>query len=277
MPEGPEVKIVARQISKNLIGWTLVKINTVSGPYSNNAGQKYMSLRLDLKKRFKKARLTDVGTKGKLIYWELSPLSNETVVVNDYLVFGFGLTGGFAFNKHGQDHVRFEFVFNKGTNTKTLYFIDQRNFGTINFLHREGLNAKLTDLGPDVIKIDQETFVKQFKHDSIENNEIAKAMLNQKIVSGIGNYLRSEILYRAKITPLVRVKDLSDEQLVELYKATREVVDEVMMNGGSPHYKDILGNPGKYKFRVYMQTNDPDGKFVRKAALSGRTVYYVEQ
>lgn len=276
MPEGPEIKIVANQIRKNLVGWTLVKINTVSGPYSNNAGKKYLSFRTDLKKRFKKSKLTDVQTKGKLLYWELSPVSNENVVVNDYLVFGFGLTGGFAFNTHGGDHVRFEFVFTKGNNKKTLYFIDQRNFGTMNFLHREGLNSKLTEVGPDIFKVDQETFVNQFKHESIQNNEIAKAMLNQKIVSGIGNYLRAEILYRAKIAPLVRVKDLTDEQLVDLYKATKETIEEVNTNGGSPHYKDVVGHEGRYKFRVYMQTTDPDGKFVRKATLASRTIYYVE-
>ena len=276
MPEGPEIRIVASQIRKNLVGWTLVKINTVSGPYSNNSSKKYLSFRMDLKKRFKKSRLADVKTKGKLLYWELSPISDETVVVNDYLVFGFGLTGGFAFDKEGSDHVRFEFVFTKGTNKKVLYFIDQRNFGTMNFLHREGLNSKLTEIGPDIFKVDQETFVNQFKHDSIKNNEIAKAMLNQKIVSGIGNYLRAEILYRAKIAPLVRVKDLIDEQLVELFKATRETIDEVIANGGSPHYKNVIGQEGKYKFRVYMQTTDPDGKFVRKATLASRTIYYVD-
>jgi DNA-formamidopyrimidine glycosylase len=275
MPEGPEVRIVANQVRKNLVGWTLTKINTVSGPYSNNSGKKYLGFRMDLRKRFKKSRLSDVGTKGKLLYWELTPISNDHVVVNDYLTFGFGLTGGFAFNKHGQEHVRFEFLFTKGNSTKTLYFIDQRNFGTLNFLHREGLNAKLNDLGPDVLKVEQDVFVQQFKNDSVKNNEIAKAMLNQKIVSGIGNYLRAEILYRAEIGPLVRVKDLNEEQLIELYKATSGVIKDVLGNGGSPHYKDTIGNPGKYKFQVYMQTQDPNGKFVRKTKLSGRTIYHI--
>ena len=276
MPEGPEVSIVANQVRKNLVGWTLVKINTVSGPYSKSPGKKYLNLRMDLKNRFKKSCLSSVRTKGKMLYWELTPISNENVVVNDYLVFGFGMTGGFTFNKVGHTHIRFEFLFTKGNNKKTLYFIDQRNFGTLTFLHREGLNAKLNNLGPDIIKVDEDTFVKQFRHDSIKNNEIAKAMMNQKIVSGIGNYLRAEILYRAKIPPLAKVKDLSDEQLVALYKATNEVVREVLDNGGSPNYKDTKGNPGKYKFRVYGQTQDPNGKFVRKAKLAGRTIWYVE-
>jgi formamidopyrimidine-DNA glycosylase len=276
MPEGPEIKIVARQVSKNLVGWTLVKINTVSGPYRNHPGGKYVSFRSDLRKRFKKSVLSEVGTKGKLLYWELTPVSNDNVVVNDYLTFGFGLTGGFVFNSKGQNHVRFEFLFTKGNSKKTLYFVDQRNFGTVTFLHREGLNAKLNELGPDIFKVEQDKFVQQFKHDSIKNNEIAKAMLNQKIVSGIGNYLRAEILYRAKVAPLVRVKDLNEEQLIEIYRATQEVIKEVMENGGTANYKDTVGSDGKYKFRVYMQTTDPNGKFVRKTKLSGRTIYHIE-
>ena len=275
MPEGPEVQIVARQVSKNLVGWTLNKINIVSGPYSNNSGKKYLSFRMDLRKRFKKSQLSEVGTKGKFLYWGLTPVSKDNVVVNDYLTFGFGLTGEFAFNKHGQKHVRFEFLFTKGSSKKTLYFSDQRNFGTLNFLHREGLNAKLNNLGPDVIKVEQDVFVQQMKHDSIKNNEIAKAFLNQKILSGIGNYLRAEILYRAEIAPMIRVKDLDEEQIISLYKATKEVLKDVLSKGGSPHYKDTIGNAGKYKFRVYMQTQDPNGKFVRKTKLSGRTIYHI--
>ena len=280
MPEGPEVSTVTRQLRKALRNWILVKIEIVSGPYQNNPRSDYLQFRTDVRARFVKSTLTNVASKGKTLHFELTPVDDTAVVTRDYISINLGMTGGFCFDKQGQKNVRIQFVFesSNGKRTKKLHFIDARNFGTMNFLRREELNEKLNSLGPSVMnmQIDEDEFVNRFTPSSIQNNEIAKALINQKIVSGIGNYLRAEILYEAGVNPKTKVKDMKTSQHYKIYEAIKKIIKEVMTGGGTPDYRDTANAVGKYKFKVYRQTKSPDGRQVRKLILAKRAVYYVE-
>ncbi len=271
MPEGPEVKIVAQQL-RMFVGQTLLKINMLSGPYLTGSQEKYRVFR-NSSKKFAKSTLGDVQTKGKTMYWELSPQNAGNVIVNEYLVIGFGLTGGFRLTK--QDHSRIEFVFADGKKTTSLYYNDMRNFGTFTFMKRAALNTKLDQLGPDAFTITEDELTEQLQMSSIKNHEIAKALLNQKIIAGIGNYLRAEILYDAGINPLVKVKDLTPTQISALHTSIHKIVDEVMSTTGSPNYGDLNENPGTYPFRVYGREVTPKGEPVQRTMLSGRAIYHV--
>ncbi len=209
------------------------------------------------------------------MYWELTPTSSDNVVVNEYLVIGFGLTGGFKLQK--TDHSRLEFVFTEssGKNPKHLYYDDVRNFGTFTFVKRQDLNAKLEAMGPDVFEITADELEEQLAISSIKKHEIAKALLNQKIVAGIGNYLRAEILYEAGVNPLKRVESLTFREITSLHTAIMKVIGEVMASNGSPHYEDLYEKTGTYKFRVYQQKKSPDGKPVVKTDLAGRSIYHI--
>jgi len=273
MPEGPEIKLVAQQLGKEVNNHTLTKINILSGPYKTGTGDKYKSFRTSLKK-FVRAAVSKIETKGKTIYWELTPTSSDNVVVNEYLVIGFGLTGGFKLHK--TDHSRLEFVFaDADGNVKNIYYDDMRNFGTFAFVKRQDLNAKLEAMGPDVFEITADELEEQLAISSIKKHEIAKALLNQKIVAGIGNYLRAEILYEAGIDPLKRVEALTFREITGLHAAIMKVIGEVVASGGSPNYEDLYDQVGTYKFRVYQQKKAPDGRPVVKTDLAGRAVYHV--
>jgi DNA-formamidopyrimidine glycosylase len=280
MPEGPEVKIVSSQLNRSWRNWTLTKINILGGPYQSNNSQKYRNFRDDTKTRFVKSVVTDIKSKGKVMYWELMPEVSSAMVVKDYLVFRMGMTGGFRFDKTG-DSVKLEFTFTKtGKNrtvNKKVHYIDQRNFGTFTFMRREKLNETLNDLGPTVVHMAMtpDEFTTRFKNKSIQKHEIAKALLNQKVVSGIGNYLRAEILYAAGVSPMAKVKDLDEKQLLSIYEAIKTIVGEVMAKKGSPDYKDTNHNSGTYEFKVYKQINAPDGTLVRKTKLASRTIYHI--
>jgi len=272
MPEAPELRIVAEQLNAKVSGQVLTKINILSGPYKTGNGEKYKSFRNSLK-RFTKATLNVVETNGKVMYWALTPQSNNNVVVNEYLVIGFGLTGGFKFEKG--DYSRIEFVFSSNKTTTSLYYNDMRNFGTFEFMNRAELNVKLDAMGPDAFEITHEELSDQLANPSIQKHEIAKALLNQKVIAGIGNYIRAEILYVANIDAMMKVKDLTSIQVTALHKAILSVLNEVMECKGTINYLDTANNSGTYKFKVYQQKNAPDGREVKKTTLAGRSVYHV--
>jgi formamidopyrimidine-DNA glycosylase len=274
MPETIEVRIVAQQLNK-FAGQTLTKINILSGPYQNGTGEKYKSFRTSLRK-FVQATLGNVDVKGKTMYWELTPQNGENVVVNDYLVIGFGLTGGFRLVKG--EHSRIEFVFTDAAgNTTSIYYDDIRNFGTFAFMKRAALNTKLDAMGPDASEITLDELTEQLKLSSIQKHEIAKVLLNQKVLSGIGNYLRAEILYEANINPLTKTAELveDEEKIAALHMAIHKVLNEVMENAGSPNYEDLNGDSGNYKFKVYTKSKAPNGRPVKKTTLAGRAIYHI--
>lgn len=273
MPEGPEVKIVANQLDAKFKEQVLTKINILSGPYATKTDERYKSFRIAAKK-FAKAEFTSAQTKGKTMYWELTPISGKNVITKQYITIGFGLTGGFTYKKG--DHSRIEFVFSdKDGNSTSLYYDDVRNFGNFQFTTREALNTKLDALGPDIFTITLDELTEQLAISSIQNHEIVKALLNQKVIAGVGNYLRAEILYEANIDPATKVKDMDNDQIEALHAAIHKITTEVMNGGGSPNYEDLNNECGTYKFKVYQKTKAPDGRPVKKTTVSGRTVYHV--
>ena len=112
------------------------------------------------------------------------------------------------------------------------------------------------------------------------NWNICKAIMCQKIISGVGNYLKSESLYRAKISPFKKISELTSEELHNLYQAIRVKIVGSFNEGGVSvrHFKDIEDKSGQYQFRleVYNRDRDPLGnKVLRAVTPDQRSTYYV--
>ena len=116
------------------------------------------------------------------------------------------------------NHISVEFRFNNGI----LYFFDQLSFGTLKIIKsKDELEKKLKSIGPDIM--DLKTSYKIFKKIILKKNnldkQIGNVIVNQKIISGIGNYIRADALWLAKISPFRKVKTLSDKDLKKLFKS----------------------------------------------------------
>ena len=126
-------------------------------------------------------------------------------------------------SKRKTKHSNIEFVTEKGS----FYFVDHRNFGTFQFCFtNECLNNKLNNIGPDMLSSNMNFNI--FKERILLKRNlkkyIAKVLLDQKIISGIGNYLRSEILWLSKISPYRLVNELNNLELNLLYKNAIKII-----------------------------------------------------
>ena len=106
--------------------------------------------------------------------------------------------------------------------------------------------------------------------------------MNQKVVSGVGNYLKAEALYQAGISPHARCSEISDQRLEKLNEQIKKIIRLSYESGGATikNYVNFNGEIGKYsrRFAVYNQQYDPDGKRVLKEkTLDGRTTYWVPE
>ena len=172
------------------------------------------------------------------------------------------------------DNLNVEFTLN---DSSKFYFYDNRNFGTLKAVDTKlAIDKKIKEIGPDVMDIDFDTFKKAItvgkSADKAIGTAIGTVIVNQKIVSGIGNYLRADILWMAKISPFRKVANITDAELHNIYNCARAIMwgdynlEYAKANGLI--YKGVK-IPRDYNrdFLVYMQKTDPNGESVIKEPL----------
>ncbi len=215
------------------------------------------------------ATVTKVGCKGKFIY---------ILFDNDYSIWNtLGMAGSWSpiIGKHS----RFKLNFKDGS----AYFNDIRNFGTIRVTSDVGdLYKKLGSLGPDMLSenVSDTVFMARLRKKNLKT--VAEAIMNQSIISGVGNYLKSEALYLAQISPHRNVLDLSDQELSSLNAAIKLTIKSAYKSGGATihTFLDFDGKEGEYtrRFAVYNQKYDPSGnRVVRETTRDKRTSFWVPE
>lgn len=287
MPEGPEVAFAARKLSELLVGAEYVQLQMVSGSYKTKKDALHDSFRTGATrlnrisaKSGTKLQFSRVGSKGKYLYFELQSLIQDIASGNwqskGYIYIGthFMMTGRWLIEP--AEHTRVKLVWQKPNSNNgknhTLYYDDTRDFGQLAILSRSSLEQILSDLGPDILA--KSTSFKVFR-DALEpaaRSMIASAIKDQKYISGIGNYMRADILYLAKIAPKRKIASLNDDEWRELYSASRKVARDSLAANGTAAYNPSSGH---YKPIVYGASKDPQGRPVSKMSIGGQTLYWV--
>lgn len=170
-----------------------------------------------------------------------------------------------------------------------LNYHDQRNFGTIKIIDsKKDLDKKLNEIGSDVMFMSRDDFIKilKTKINSYGDKYIGNIIVNQKIISGIGNYLRADILYMSKISPFRKLKDVNEEDLVNIYQNMLALIwgDYNKIYGIKKGYiKEGIKLPNDYNrdFFVYMQDKDINGyKVIKNELFEGsqkRFIHWVKE
>jgi formamidopyrimidine-DNA glycosylase len=286
MPEIVEVRKYSDYIKKYLLNKSLIKIDIISGRYKKHGTfPKYDNLSLP-------AFFNSINTKGKFMYIGFITSTNEQI----YLGFTLGLTGGYNvkykntiindnniyYSTNVYNNVNFIF-----TDDYTLCMFDQLSFGTIKVFNEDELQKKLSTIGADLFTITEQEFIaaltsKLKKNKSKKNDLIGNLLLNQKIISGIGNYLRADCLYMARISPFTKVADLQDIQIKKIYKNIRKLIYSLYDYNLGVKLQIINPNKDKFpsdynrEFFIYNYKTDINGNVVKKEKLyEGSQVRYI--
>lgn len=271
MPEGPEVKRVTDNLQK-FKNKTLFNINILNGRYKKHKpfeGFNKLTISLPLK-------IKQINCKGKFIYFIFE---NNMVLFNTL-----GMSG--RWTSKNEKHNNIEFCF-----SNKIYFNDYRNFGTFKYQNMEQLNKKLNELGPDILedfnKI--ELFKKRLERKR-DDTLIGNALLDQKVASGCGNYLRAEVLYESKISPFRKIRNLKENEKEILWKNLTKIGwifynYEIGIKKGVLQKNDkllktyIIPEYNYYKyytnFQVYFENYGPKKNQVIREKLGTRTIHWV--
>lgn len=260
MPEGAEVKIIGEGLARLVSGKTLTKVVPLSGRYLKKPVDGFDPSRLP-------AKVIGTGVKGKLIFWLLD---NDTYILNTL-----GMTGGWSKPERKHSRVRFEF-----DNGECIHFNDVRNFGTIKFIKgRSFLEEKLNTLGPDMLSENVTDEVFRFSLERYPDKTLPEVLMNQNVICGVGNYVKAESLWRARLSPHRLVGSLNQQEMSKLNSSIKEVLRQAYADQGASlrDYKNVDEEKGEatLKFAVYGCKTDPHGnKVVKEETLDGRVTHW---
>ena len=260
MPEGPEVKILVDNLNKTIKNKSISKILFTGGRYKKHSPPKSY-------KEFSKifpSKIKQIKSKGKFIY---------IILEGGYSIWiTLGMTGFFTYDNIKHSDVTFII------NNKKLYFNDYRHFGTITFcLSTDCLEKKLSKLGPDVYSAEFTLdSLKKIIQKTKKTMVIAAFLMNQKKISGVGNYMRSEIFYDSYLNPFLQLKELSNLYIKKLYNSILKIAKS-SYKSQKKELSDERNYTDEFDFKVYQQEVTPKNEEVFRKVINGRSIFYVKK
>ncbi|MEM6387057.1 MAG: bifunctional DNA-formamidopyrimidine glycosylase/DNA-(apurinic or apyrimidinic site) lyase [Pseudomonadota bacterium] len=277
MPELPEVETVKNGLRPTMENAVIASVDVnrpdLRWPFPDR-----------MKERLENVAVKNLRRRSKYILVDLS--SNETLLIHlgmsGRILISGDQVGAFhhphpAPQKH--DHV----VFHMQSGAR-ITFNDPRRFGAMDLIETAGLedHKLLRQLGPEPLS---NAFNESYLIESLKSRRtpIKAALLDQKLVAGLGNIYVCEALFRAGISPLRRSDRIAGTRLAELVPHIRDVLREAIEAGGSSlrDYRTAGGELGyfQHRFAVYGQEGEQCrkpgcGGKVKRIVQSGRSSFY---
>lgn len=267
MPEGPEVRTIADKLRPKLFN------NFIIGGYLGERGQSkgFSNLKYPIK-------IIGVRSHGKKLLIDIDS--------GHMIIFSLGMGGRIQYDKGNHSHIRFDIAEGKNNGSFhilsysfSLYFDDKRYQGGVDIIPNYNIHTYFGDIGPDLLQaaISEETWIPLnkwidiFSRKKYQNRTIYNILKEQSTVSGIGNYLCSEILYYSAVSPLRIVSSLSHEEWDRIRINSHKIILLSYSYGGLTIESFISpdGSLGNYPAAVYGKKYDPNGNLVISEKIKG--------
>ena len=271
MPELPEVETIARGLAQNLTGDVIesVWLGSKPEPLESRPGEIVRAL--------EQAWIAGVRRVGKHIVVDLglSPVASRQKKPKQQAqwIVHLGMTGRLLIANPEHELPKHTHAILRLRSGRELRFVDPRRFGRLAVV-RHGFAAP----GAEPLEVSFDSFAGLFHK---RKTPIKSALLNQGLLSGVGNIYADEALFRAGVRPRRRAASLTRPELKRLYDALKEVLREAIAAGGSSvsDYVDSNGDAGFFQFqhRVYGHEGEPClvcKTPVKRIVISGRSAHY---
>lgn len=273
MPELPEVETIKKGLAKSLkdkqikevFVYTDKMVKVGSGKISNikKGSQK---LTKEFQNGLRNRKVLKVERRAKYLIMTLSK--------NYYLVIHLRMSGQLIYRskkklnqpillsvaknarkeKLPSKHTHVQISFKDGSQ---LFYNDTRQFGHLRLVNKKELTEvfKTSNLGPEPLTL---TFAEFKKISETHRNKRAKDfLLNQTVISGIGNIYADESLFLSKINPTRKISSLTEQQLKTLHTNIKKVLNKAILAGGS-------------SIETFLTTNGSSGKYTEKHLVYGK-------
>ncbi len=268
MPELPEVETVVRGLRGPLVGRRIVSVRFGKTDFIDDP--------IALGEQLPGSRIARVERFGKFITLALEPL--ETSSREFHLFIHLGMTGQLTSRKPYEPVAAHTHAFVELDDGLELRYTDIRRFGRILLVPESHMGSFHQKLGRDPLEISEQEFLSRVGG---RRARIKALLLDQKVLSGMGNIYTDESLWRARIHPARLTSNLKSNQLKSLYRAMKKVLSAAIRLRGSSisDYLDAAGLPGEYqgRHRVYGRAGKPCPRChskIRRIVVAGRGTHF---
>jgi formamidopyrimidine-DNA glycosylase len=286
MPELPEVETVRRGLEQAMDGERIVKVDV-------RRGDLRWPLPKDFAQRLKGKTVRGIGRRAKYLLVDLSS--------DDVLLMHLGMSGSFhVFRETSQDigryyharekHAAHDHVVFHMSSGAIATFNDPRRFGSMKLIARGKIDAEppLKNLGPEPLGNEFDAAMLACACHG-KNTSLKAALLDQRVVAGLGNIYVCEALFSARHSPKRKASTIADrhgapnERAERLVDAIKAVLHAAIKAGGSSLRDHRLtdGDLGMFQhhFRVYDREGEPCGTSgcsgtVKRIVQNGRSTFY---
>jgi formamidopyrimidine-DNA glycosylase len=290
MPELPEVETIARGLDKRIAG------DVIESVWLGDKPQVLKSTAVEIASVLEHSRIVHVRRVGKHLVFDLSasPRSasksatrtwgtDKSICSSDTIsaqwIVHLGMTGQLLIGPPEAPLLKHTHAILKLQSGRELRFVDVRRFGKLSVVRidsKQGSGFGAPGLEP--LDTDLERFIPLFHG---RKTPIKSALLNQKLLSGVGNIYADESLFRAKVRPRRRATSLTRTDFQKLHKGLQQVLREAIKAGGSSvsDYVDHEGREGFFQLKHYVYGRE--GKPcrvcktpIKRVIIAGRSSHY---
>jgi formamidopyrimidine-DNA glycosylase len=272
MPELPEVEVVRRGLAAHVVDKTInaVRVHHPRAVRRHEAGP------ADLTARLLGARITGTGRRGKYLWLTMDD--------GFALVVHLGMSGQMLLDEvPNENHLRIAALLDDGT---ALSFVDQRTFG--GWMLADLVTVDGTDVPMPVAHLARDPLDPKFNRDGVvtvlrrKHSEVKRHLLDQTVVSGIGNIYADEALWRARVNGSRVASSLTRVKLGELLDAAADVMTDALGQGGTSFdslYVNVNGESGYFErsLDAYGREGEPCrrcGAVMRREKFMNRSSFY---
>lgn len=270
MPELPEVEVVRRGLAQWVAGREIAAVEVLHP----RAIRRHVLGADEFAARLKGRTIVSAERRGKYLWLPLGP--------DDALMAHLGMSGQLlmvAPDAPWEKHLRVRLAFADGGND--LRFVDQRTFGHVMVATLvDGVPEPIAHIAPDPFEpsFDDEVFARKLR---AKHTEIKRALLDQSLISGVGNIYADEALWRAKLHWARPTQTLTRPKIAELLAGVREVMGSALQQGGTSFdslYVNVNGESGYFdrSLEVYGRRDQPCsrcGSPIRRDPFMNRSSY----
>lgn len=289
MPELPEVETIRRDLESSLVGCKLVSSEILFEKTARNGAAFFEDALVG-------KTLKNVSRRGKLLILQFA--SDTFLLVHlkmtGQLIYIKGkkkITGGHSLSKKNENnflssiggtlpnkHTRAIFSFSGGGK---LFFNDLRKFGYLKIVDKKELDLIIeNNYGPEPLEAAL-NFSYLSKIIKGKKTKIKALLLDQKLVSGLGNIYVDEVLFAAGVLPQRLAGTLNEEEIKKLLKAINSIIKKAILHRGTTFsdYRDSEGKKGNFStfLQVYGRGKElckKCGKPLNKTKIAGRGSHY---
>ncbi|WP_132993683.1 bifunctional DNA-formamidopyrimidine glycosylase/DNA-(apurinic or apyrimidinic site) lyase [Gordonia zhaorongruii] len=275
MPELPEVETIRSGLAPHIVGRSVTGVDVLHP----RAVRRHIGGATDLENRLRGKRLDAVERRGKYLWLTGADATDEVAIVVHL-----GMSGQLLISDPDvpdQVHLRVRLSLDDG---REVRFVDQRTFGGWHV--DELVDVPGRAVPESVAHIAADPFEPGFDPDAVvsalrrRDTEIKRAILDQTVVSGIGNIYADESLWRASLHGRRRTRGISRAVLGELVAAATAVMEEAISVGGTSFdelYVNVNGQSGSNRTEVYARHGMPCnrcGTTIVREKISGRSSHF---